>query len=73
MKKGRNALIRSFWGSIMVAFFYWIINRGPIMVIALVSLVQALVYREVIQIGIVPSKERDLPWYRSLHWFLNHN
>ncbi len=66
--KSRNAAIRSFWAVIMLALFIGIIRQGPIAVIILTCSIQAFIYREVIQIGVGPAKERDLPWYRSLHW-----
>jgi hypothetical protein len=44
------------------------LTPGPVAVILLVCLVQALVYREVISIGVVPSREKKLPWFRSVHW-----
>lgn len=67
--KLKNAIIRSFWAVIMLSVFYQIIIAGPIPVIFLVYAIQSLVYREVMEIGIGPTKIRGLPWFRALHWF----
>ncbi|KAI8904450.1 phosphatidate cytidylyltransferase [Gorgonomyces haynaldii] len=53
----------------MVIMFVAILALGPVAVIMLVAFIQALVYREVISIGIIGSKELKLPWFRSLHWY----
>ncbi|KAI8924345.1 phosphatidate cytidylyltransferase [Entophlyctis helioformis] len=53
----------------MIGGFAAILMAGHVWVIALVGAIQAIVYREVINIGILPSRERKLPWLRSLHWY----
>ncbi|KAL2916021.1 phosphatidate cytidylyltransferase [Polyrhizophydium stewartii] len=68
-KKWRNWWVRSFWTAIMVSGFVGILMAGHVWVIGLVDIIQTIVYREVISIGILPSKERQLPWLRSLHWY----
>jgi phosphatidate cytidylyltransferase len=67
--KWRNWWIRTFWTFVMISGFMGILYAGPVYVILLVGLLQVLVYREVISIGVEPSQERNLPWFRSLHWY----
>lgn len=52
----------------MLLGFAVILSSGPVGVILLVVVIQVLVYREVISIGIGPSQDLSLPWFRSLHW-----
>ncbi|KAI8894095.1 cytidylyltransferase family-domain-containing protein [Globomyces pollinis-pini] len=66
--KWKNWWIRGFWTIIMMCGFLCFLLAGPQFVILLVAIIQVLVYREVIAIGIGPSKDRKLPWFRSLHW-----
>ncbi|KAJ3368090.1 hypothetical protein HDU91_000843 [Kappamyces sp. JEL0680] len=72
---------RTFWTFVMIAGFLLILYSGHHYVILLVVAMQIMVYREVISIGIGPTKMKgDLPWFRcacaladaicrSLHWF----
>ncbi|KAJ3301143.1 hypothetical protein HDV03_001314 [Kappamyces sp. JEL0829] len=60
----------TFWTFVMIAGFLLILYSGHHYVILLVVAMQIMVYREVISIGIGPTKMKgDLPWFRSLHWF----
>ncbi|KAJ1336776.1 hypothetical protein BSLG_006879 [Batrachochytrium salamandrivorans] len=67
--KWKNWWVRTFWTIIMISGFISILMAGHVWVTALVFAIQIIVYREVISIGILPSKERHLPWFRSLHWY----
>ncbi|KAJ8330950.1 phosphatidate cytidylyltransferase [Batrachochytrium dendrobatidis] len=67
--KWKNWWVRTFWTVIMISGFISILMAGHAWVIALVTVIQTIVYREVISIGVQPSKERHLPWFRSLHWY----
>ncbi|KAJ1337099.1 hypothetical protein BSLG_006859 [Batrachochytrium salamandrivorans] len=69
--KWKNWWVRTFWTIIMISGFISILMAGHVWVTALVFAIQIIVYREVISIGILPSKERHLPWFRSLHWVLH--
>jgi phosphatidate cytidylyltransferase len=40
-------------------------------VIALVTVVQILVYKEVIALASVPARERDIPFFKVLNWYLS--
>ena len=67
--KWRNMWVRLIWTLIMMGGYVAIILAGHVWVIALICVIQTIVYREVISICIVPSQERKLPWLRALHWY----
>lgn len=67
--KKRNFLTRAVWTVIMVSSFVGIILAGHLYVILLVLLIQATTFKEVISIAHIPSKEKKLPWFRSLNWY----
>eukprot|EP00842_Homolaphlyctis_polyrhiza_P006816 jgi/Hompol1/723/HPOL_005395-RA len=53
----------------MISGFVCILLAGHVWVIVLVGIFQTIIYREVISIGVLPVKEKKLPWFRSLHWY----
>ncbi|KAG0048956.1 hypothetical protein BGZ83_006166 [Gryganskiella cystojenkinii] len=67
--KWRNWSVRTLWTLIMIGGFFACLAAGPAWVILLVVMVQGLVYKEVIYLANVPSKEKKLPWFRSLNWY----
>ncbi|KAI9179402.1 phosphatidate cytidylyltransferase [Blastocladiella emersonii ATCC 22665] len=67
--KWRNWWIRTVWTLIMVAAFIVILLAGHAWVVLLVVLLQLGVFREVIAIAHVPSKEKRLPWFRLINWY----
>jgi phosphatidate cytidylyltransferase len=67
--KWKNWWTRFFWTWVMIGAFLGILMSGPMYVIILVGMIQVLVYREVITIGIQTPKEMNLPWMRFLHWY----
>ncbi|KAJ3051064.1 hypothetical protein HK097_007961 [Rhizophlyctis rosea] len=68
-KKWRNAGVRGVWTFVMIGGFFAFLMAGHIWVVLLVGACQALVYKEVISIGVQPAQERKLPWNRFLHWY----
>lgn len=56
----------------MIFGFFAILALGHIWVILLIVVIQTLVYKEVIAIAQVPSKEKDLPWFKTLNWFVQY-
>ncbi|KAG0215631.1 hypothetical protein BGX33_000969 [Mortierella sp. NVP41] len=67
--KWRNWSVRTLWTLIMIGGFFACFAAGPMFVILLVVMVQGLVYKEVIYLAAVPSKEKKLPWFRSMNWY----
>ncbi|KAI8049666.1 phosphatidate cytidylyltransferase [Syncephalis plumigaleata] len=53
----------------MIGAFFLIMAAGHFWVVSMVIAIQTMVYKEVIFIAHVPSKERKLPWFRSLNWY----
>ena len=55
----------------MIFGFFAILALGHIWVILLVVVIQTLVYKEVIAIAHVPTKDKKLPWFKTLNWFVS--
>lgn len=53
----------------MLSTFAVIICSGPMAIILLIVGVSTLVFKEVISIAWVPSKEKKLPWFRLINWY----
>ncbi|KAF9205648.1 hypothetical protein BGZ49_003743 [Haplosporangium sp. Z 27] len=62
--KWANWSVRTLWTLIMIGGFFACVAAGPLFVILLVVMVQSLVFKEVIYLAHVPSKEKKLPWFR---------
>ncbi|KAG0098163.1 hypothetical protein BGZ93_000938 [Podila epicladia] len=67
--KRANFAVRTLWTLIMIGGFFACFAAGPLFVILLVVLVQGLVYKEVIYLANVPSREKKLPWFRTMNWY----
>ncbi|CAG8719387.1 13548_t:CDS:10, partial [Cetraspora pellucida] len=68
-KKWKNMSVRTFWTFIMIGGFFICLALGHSMVVILVVIIQTCVFREVIALTHVPSKEKKLPWFKSLNWY----
>ncbi len=68
-KKWKNWWIRTLWTSIMISGFIGILLGGHMWLILLVLAIQIQIYREVISIAYVPSKEMEVPWFRAMSWY----
>ncbi|KAF9323468.1 hypothetical protein BG006_001426 [Podila minutissima] len=67
--KWANWSVRTLWTLIMIGGFFACVAAGPLFVILLVVMVQGLVYKEVIYLANVPSREKKLPWFRTMNWY----
>ncbi|KAF9179470.1 hypothetical protein BGZ49_005144, partial [Haplosporangium sp. Z 27] len=67
--KWANWSVRTLWTLIMIGGFFACVAAGPLFVILLVVMVQGLVYKEVIYLAAVPSREKKLPWFRAMNWY----
>ncbi|KAI3653923.1 hypothetical protein MP228_001870 [Amoeboaphelidium protococcarum] len=65
----QNWWTRTVWTVIMLSTFAVIICSGPMAIILLIVGVSTLVFKEVISIAWVPSKEKKLPWFRLINWY----
>jgi len=43
---------------------------GHMYVIALVTVIQIIVYKEVIAIASVPAREKKIPFFKVLNWYV---
>ena len=68
-KKKQSFITRAIWSFVMIAFFFFILFSGHIYVIAVVTAVQIISFKEVIAIANVPSKEKKLRFTKSLNWY----
>lgn len=68
--KRANFAVRTLWTLIMIGGFFACFAAGPLFVILLVVLVQGLVYKEVIYLANVPSREKKLPLFRTMNWYV---
>lgn len=69
--KWANWSVRTLWTLIMIGGFFACVAAGPLFVILLVVMVQGLVYKEVIYLANVPSREKKLPWFRTMNWYVD--
>jgi len=71
-KKVVNFKVRTLWTFILLAGFFTILAMGHMYVIALVTVIQIIVYKEVIAIASVPAREKNIPFFKVLNWYV-HN
>jgi phosphatidate cytidylyltransferase len=67
-KKVVNFKVRTLWTFILLAGFFTILAMGHVYVIALVTVIQIIVYKEVIAIASVPARELKIPFFKVLNW-----
>lgn len=53
----------------MVGAASFVVLSGQLWVILMILLFQTLIFKEVIAIAHVPSKEKKLPWFRLINWY----
>lgn len=68
-KKKANFLVRTFWTFVMIGLFFGALFSGHIYIIACITAVQVVCFKEVIAISSVPSKARDIKAIKSLNWY----
>ncbi|KZZ93654.1 phosphatidate cytidylyltransferase [Ascosphaera apis ARSEF 7405] len=68
-KKKQTFITRTIWTFVMIGGFFLAIFSGHIYVIAIVTTVQIVSFKEVIAIANVPSKAKNLRFTKSLNWY----
>ncbi|KAH8168628.1 cytidylyltransferase family protein [Sarocladium implicatum] len=68
-KKKANFITRTFWTFAMFAGFFAALFMGHIYIIAVITAVQIVSFKEVIAIANVPSRARSLRSTKSLNWY----
>jgi phosphatidate cytidylyltransferase len=69
-KKVLNFQVRTLWTFILLGGFFTILALGHMYVIALVTVIQIVVYKEVIALASVPSGQMKIPFFKVLNWCL---
>ena len=67
-KKVVNFKVRTLWTFILLAGYFTILALGHMYLIALVTVIQIIVYKEVIALASVPAQERRIPFFKVLNW-----
>ncbi|KAH0559798.1 hypothetical protein GP486_003686 [Trichoglossum hirsutum] len=68
-KKKRTFVTRTIWTFVMITIFFAAMFAGHLYVIAIVTAVQVMSFKEVIAIANVPSRARRLKFTKSLNWY----
>ncbi|MCJ1232163.1 hypothetical protein MMC14_000112 [Varicellaria rhodocarpa] len=68
-KKKQTFITRTIWTFVMIAVFFVAMLSGHIYVIGIVTAIQIVSFKEVIAIANVPSRQKNLPFTRSLNWY----
>lgn len=68
--KWTNLVRRAVWSVAMVGGFVVVILAGHLHLMVGVLLIQAAAFREIVRIAHEPSKDKKLPHYQSLGWYL---
>ncbi|KAI9715579.1 MAG: hypothetical protein M1812_005883 [Candelaria pacifica] len=68
-KKRQTFITRTIWTLVMIACFFGAMFMGHIYIIAIVTAIQIVSFKEVIAIANVPSRARRLRFTKSLNWY----
>lgn len=68
-KKKQTFITRSIWTFVMIGLFFGAMFMGHIYIIALITAVQIISFKEVIAIANVPSRARRLRFTKALNWY----
>ncbi|KKY21455.1 putative phosphatidate cytidylyltransferase [Phaeomoniella chlamydospora] len=68
-KKKQSFITRTIWTFIMIAGFFVAMFSGHVYIIAVITAIQVISFKEIIAIANVPSKARNLRFTKSLNWY----
>ncbi|KAI1914751.1 phosphatidate cytidylyltransferase [Ophidiomyces ophidiicola] len=68
-KKKQTFITRTIWTFVMIAGFFVAMFSGHIYLIAVVTAIQIVSFKEVIAIANVPSKAKNLRFTKALNWY----
>jgi len=68
-KKVVNFKVRTLWTFILLAGFFTILALGHMYVIAMVTIIQIIVYKEVIALASIPAEEKKIPFFKVINWY----
>lgn len=61
---------RTLWTFILLAGYFTLLALGHMYIIALVTVIQIIVYKEVIALASVPAEEKKIPFFKVLNWYI---
>lgn len=68
-KKKQTFITRTIWTFVMIGVFFGAMAAGHLYLVAIVTAVQVLTFKEVIAIANVPSREKKLRFTKTLNWY----
>ncbi|KAL7271337.1 phosphatidate cytidylyltransferase [Rhizina undulata] len=68
-KKKQTFITRTIWTFLMIALFFSAMAAGHLYLVALVTAVQVITFKEVIAIANVSSREKKMSFTKSLNWY----
>lgn len=68
-KKKQTFVTRAIWTLAMIGGFFLAMFSGHIYILFLITAIQVICFKEVINIAQVPAKRKNLPLTRSLNWY----
>ncbi|ORY70436.1 phosphatidate cytidylyltransferase [Pseudomassariella vexata] len=68
-KKKANFITRTFWTFVMIGGFFAALFMGHIYILACITVIQIVSFKEVIAISSIPSRQRQLKATKSLNWY----
>lgn len=68
-KKKQTFITRTIWTLAMIGIFFGSMAAGHLYLVAVVTAVQIMAFKEVIAIANVPSRDRQLRFTKSLNWY----
>jgi phosphatidate cytidylyltransferase len=68
-KKKQTFITRTIWTLAMIGLFFGSMAAGHLYLVAIVTVVQVMTFKEVIAIANVPSREKKLQFTKSLNWY----
>ncbi|KAF3908371.1 hypothetical protein AA313_de0209879 [Arthrobotrys entomopaga] len=68
-KKKQNFVVRTIWTLVMIAGFFFVLFMGHLYIVAVVTAVQIITFKEVIALSSVPAKEKNMHFTKALNWY----
>lgn len=68
-KKKQTFITRAIWTMAMISGFFVAMFGGHVYMLFVITAIQVICFKEVINIAQVPAKKKNLPLTRSLNWY----
>jgi phosphatidate cytidylyltransferase len=60
---------RTLWTFILLAGYFTVLALGHMYLIVVVTIVQIIVYKEVIALASIPAEEKKIPFFKVVNWY----